>query len=440
MNSLAINDGLPRAPRILTVLVMGYAALLPFQFNVATGVNFAPADCFMLLVLLLAVGQLKYRTTAWSVWHFGIPVVFAVGSLVAAVRFGELNQYELLNKDAGLLVPFLSYAAITSAVSSWEDLRRIMRVFTMSVVLQNILCVGGFLAAYFLGVTNPFTRYGGQRLAGMLIDPNAYGGLLVAALVMCEGASAGRAPLFKGPTLWMCRLSLGMGILFTFSRSAWVGLSLALLLLCAIETRTAVRLVLSAAFAAPCLLLLMGNRFIPVFEVMASRPKQVQGRFDLIHAAYQAFTSHPFLGGGIGSFRLGEGEIAHNSAMWFLADFGIVGLIALLGFLGWFFAKSVLAYRLAPAQARPLVLALALAHTAMFGLAMGIEAFYQRHWWLVLALIASSYSLTLSPANNALLECETGGGTSPPPVSYAPRSSPGSGMSLEPGTQENEAG
>jgi putative inorganic carbon (HCO3(-)) transporter len=439
MTSFATTESIPRPPRILNVLVMGYAALLPFQFQIATGVNFAPADCLMLLVLLLAAGQLKYRTPAWSVWHFGIPVVFAVGSLVAAVRFGALDQYELLNKDAGLLLPFLSYAAITSSVKDWEDLRRIMRVFTLSVVLQNILCIGGFLGAYFFGIANPFTRYGGQRLAGMLIDPNAYGGLLVAAFVMCEGASLGRAPLFRGPTLWLCRLTLALGILFTFSRSAWVGLALALMLLCAVETRSAVRLALSAAIAAPCLLLFMGNRFIPVFEEMASRPKQVQGRFDLIHAAYQAFTSHPFLGGGIGSFRLGEGEIAHNSAMWFLADFGIVGLMVLLGFLGWFFAKSCIAYRLAPVQSRPLVLALALAHTAMFGLAMGIEAFYQRHWWLVLALIASSYSLALSPANSALLECDSGGGPGAPPASNTGPYSPGSVKAFEPEPQGSEA-
>jgi O-antigen ligase len=139
----------------------------------------------------------------------------------------------------------------------------------------------------------------------------------------------------------------------------------------------------------------MGNRFLPVFNEMASRPKQVQGRFDLIHDAFQAFAQNPILGGGIGSFRLGEGEIAHNSAMWFLADFGIVGLAVLLGFLGWFVAKGWFAYRHAPTRVQPLVLALLLAHTAMFGLAMGIEAFYQRHWWLVLGLIASSYSLTL---------------------------------------------
>jgi O-antigen ligase len=174
-----------------------------------------------------------------------------------------------------------------------------------------------------------------------------------------------------------------------------MALLLALLLLCALQTRVAIRVVLALMVAAPCLLLLMGNRFVPVFQEMASRPKQVQGRFDLIHDALQAFARHPIFGGGIGSFRLGEGEIAHNSAMWFLADFGIVGLTALLGFLGWFFLKGWFAYRFAPVREQALVLGLLLAHTAMFGLAMGIEAFYQRHWWLVMGLIASSYSLTL---------------------------------------------
>lgn len=439
-DALITFDRSPRSPRILNLLVAGYVALLPFQFSVTKGVNFAPADCLMLLVLLLAAGQLKYRKAVWSMWHFGIPVVFAAGSLVAAVRFGSLDRYELLNKDAGLLLPFLSYVAVTSCVDNWEDLRRILRVFTLSVVVQNILCVGGFLAAYFFGVANPFTRYSGMRLSGMLIDPNAYGGLLVATFVICEGASLGRAPLFGKPTLWLCRLTLGMGILFTFSRSAWVGLGLALLLVCAIQTREVLRLVLAGAIGAPCLLLLMGNRFIPVFEEMASRPKQVQGRFDLIHAAYQAFTSHPLLGGGIGSFRLGEGEIAHNTAMWFLADFGIVGLTVLLGFLGWFFVKGWFAYRSAPARGQPLVLALALAHTAMFGLAMGIEAFYQRHWWLVLGLIASSYSLTLRQANGPALSSDSGPGPATPPASYTGPSGPGLSRALEPGPQGSEVG
>jgi O-antigen ligase len=186
-----------------------------------------------------------------------------------------------------------------------------------------------------------------------------------------------------------------MGILFTFSRSAWLALVLALLVAVLVRPMVASRVFLSGLIGAPCVLLLLGQRFVPIFEVMASRPKQVQGRFDLIHDALAAFTQHPLFGGGIGSFRLMEGEIAHNTAMWFLADFGIVGLSVLLGFMGWFFVKAWFAYRTAPEREQPVVLALLLAHTAMFGLAMGIEAFYQRHWWLVLGLIASSYSLVL---------------------------------------------
>jgi hypothetical protein len=287
----------------------------------------------------------------------------------------------------------------------WQDIRHILRVFTLSVVIQNIVAVAGFLATYFYGVANPFARYGGLRLSGMLLDPNAYGGLLVTALVIVEASSWGWLPLFKNTTLWISRLTLGLGIIFTFSRSAWTSLGLALMLLLIVRTWLAGRLVLAGLIAAPCLLLVMGQRFVPVFETMASRPKQVQGRFDLAHDAFLAFTQHPLSGGGIGSFRLGEGEIAHNSAMWFLADFGVFGLVVLLGFLGWFFAKGWFAYRFAPAREQPVALALLTAHTAMFGLAMGIEAFYQRHWWLVFGLIAAGYSLALRRLSYLPTQC-----------------------------------
>ena len=66
MTSLVGCDSIPRPSGILSVLVVGYVALLPYQFEVGNGINFAPADCLMLLVLLLAAGQLKYRKPAWT--------------------------------------------------------------------------------------------------------------------------------------------------------------------------------------------------------------------------------------------------------------------------------------------------------------------------------------------------------------------------------------
>jgi O-antigen ligase len=172
-------------------------------------------------------------------------------------------------------------------------------------------------------------------------------------------------------------------------------LALAFLLLAAIRPLAALRPLLAGVVAAPCLVLILGRRFLPIFEELASRPKQVQERFDLIQQALQLFVRRPLLGGGLGSFRIAAGEVAHNSAMWFLADFGIAGLAAFGAFLAWFFAIAWFAYRFAPKNEQPIALALFLAHAAMVGVAMGIEAFYQRYWWLVLALIASSYTLTL---------------------------------------------
>src|SRR5579864_893141 len=383
---------------MLSFLVVCYAALLPYQFPVGTAINFAPADCCVLLVLLLAPGQLKYRKPAWTIWHLGLVLTFVAGSFLSALRTGELSRYDLLNKDLGLLLLLLGYAAVTSVVTDWADLRRILRVFTLSVVFQNVLAVGAFLAGYLFGIATPFTAYGGSRLSGMLIDPNAYGGLLVVTLVICEGASWGLAPLFRGLPLFLCRMTLGLGILFTFSRSAWVGLGLALVLLCMVRSIVALRLLLAALIGGPCLFLLLGQRFLPFFEQMASRPDQVQDRFTLIHDAMEAFVQHPFLGGGLGSFRIAVGTVMHNSALWFLADFGLVGLAVFCGFLGWFFIKAWNAYRLAPDEEKPVALALLLAHTAMVGLAVGIEAFYQRQWWLMLALIAASSSLVRCPA------------------------------------------
>lgn len=382
----------------LWYLTAGYVALLPYQFRVERSFNFAPADIFMLLVVLLAAGQLKYRREQWSFWHFAIPMVLAVGSLVASLRFGNLARYEFLNKDAGLVLPLLSYTAAASASTDWLTLRGLLRVFVVGVVIENMVAVAGYFAGYYFGVSTPFTQYAGMRLSGMLTDPNAYGGLLVVALVIAETATWGESPLFGRRMLWVARITLILGILFTFSRSGWVALTAAMTLLAVVRTGVVARLAAAVLAGIPLLLLVMGRSFVPFFEEMASRPEQVQGRFDLIDQALAAFARHPLPGGGLGSFRLGAGEVAHNSAMWFLADFGVVGLVVLLGFLGWFFVRGWMAYRLAPAAERPVVLSLLAAHAAMCGLAMGIEAFYQRQWWLIFGWIAAAHSLALQPA------------------------------------------
>jgi O-antigen ligase len=359
--------------------------------------NFALADACLPLILVLAAGQLKYRKPAWSTWHLALLLVFAAGSLVTAMQISALGRFALMNKDLGLVLLFFSYAAVTSATRDWRDVRRVLRILVVSAVLQNVAGVACFLAAYWFGVQT-FVLYDGKRLAGMLLDPNAYGGFLVVTIAICEASSWGRAPLLTRSELWFARATLGLGLLFTFSRSAWASLGLVLLVLCAFRRQMAVRIAVVGAVAVPTLLLLKQTRFLSFVTHMAGRAEVGETRFQLFQHAWAQFADSSPVGGGLGSFVANNGTIAHNTAMWYLADFGIVGLTVLVGFMYWFVRRSLAAYRLAPEHEKPIVLALLLAHVGMMGLAMGIEASYQRHWWLTLALIASSYRVALGDA------------------------------------------
>lgn len=379
--------------RLLNFLVLAYVALLPYQIQVSRQMRVAPADLVLFAIALLVPGALRLPRYAWGVWHLALLMVFAVGTFMTALHSGQLSRYVVLNKDIGLLLLFFTYVVIVSAATDWERVRTILRVFVISVVFQNVIAVAAFFITYFFAIETPFTRYGGTRLSGMLIDANAYGGLLCMTLAICEGASFGPRPLFRGLPLFFCRLTLSMGILLTFSRSAWLGLLVALLWLCIVRPKAAVWLVSAGLAGVSAALLFRGSRFLELLANMASRPEQVTGRLALIHESLADFARHPFWGGGIGNFQEVQGVIPHNTALWFLADMGMVGLIVLLGYLGWFLVKGVDAYRWAGAGNKPVLLGLLLANISMFGLAMGIEAFYQRHWWVIQALIAASYCI-----------------------------------------------
>jgi putative inorganic carbon (HCO3(-)) transporter len=386
-----------RGTRAMMWFVLAYVALMQVQLTFepgTTGFRIAPADLCLLLALAVAPGQLRYRRPAWTIWHTALVFVFLIGTLVEAFNEGVLSRYVVLNKDIGLGFLFLSYAAITSVATDWHQIRRIVSTFTISVAVMNVIAVGAYLVAYRLHTDNLFTAYGGSRLAGLVVDPNAYGGLLATALALAEGASWGTHPLFRPWMRVFLRTSLGLGLLFTFSRSAWIALALALALLCTVRRGMALKFALGGAAGIVAVFLVMGPRFLDFFKNMASRPEQVEGRFELLHDAWTQFSTYPWIGGGLSSFFMKEGTMVHNTAFWFLADFGIVGLLIFIGFVAWFFRAAWTAFILAPRPERPVALATAMAHLALVGLMMGIEGFYQRHWWMILALISSAYMNT----------------------------------------------
>ncbi|MFB3778142.1 MAG: O-antigen ligase family protein [Bryobacteraceae bacterium] len=367
--------------------LLAYVALLPYQWAPAEHLRLGIADLCLACYLLFGIARMRIRREAWGPWHMALFSVFALGLLVIVLRTGSLSNYVILNKAVGLLVLLASYWAITTEAGSWPQMRKVMRVFVLGVSLQNVFALAALLASYLAGVNFSFVNYGNERLSGMMYDPNAYGGLLVTALAFNTLGSTGPSPVTRGLLKHLCNMTLALGVIFTFSRSAWMSLAAVWLTFLFLRPGPAMRMLAALSAALPVLVVFIGLGLVSP-QRMLNRPDTIEGRVELIDEAMAQFRKYPVFGMGLGGFREHNGIIVHNTPLWFLVDFGLVGLGVFFGFLGWTFLSGLNTYLASGTAQRPYVHAVLAANSGMLGLSMGIEAFYQRHWWLCFALIA----------------------------------------------------
>lgn len=369
--------------------VMGYIICLPAQIDFGGAFRIAPSDLFLMLGLFAAGFHLKLDRRIFSSWHWGMLFIFVLASFVSIWRNGFITQYALLQKDIGFILLLLTYIMLVQAADSWERLYKMLRFFLISVLLLN----GVALFAFFSGVKVPFMVQDG-RLSGMLIDPNAYGGLLVTAFAIHIMTSGEKIKLLRGWVSILATISLAGGIMMTFSRSSWIGLFLVLLTLLITKPSRLIKIGMGFGVAFIALLLYKGTAYLNVLESMSSRPSQIQSRLDIIDKAVDWIAQSPLLGIGLGSYNYELRIIIHNTPIWFLTEFGLLGLIVYGGFMIWFFIVGIRSYRAADPIHRPIIMALLLSHAAMIGLSMGIEALFQRYWWFMMAMNGACIRLT----------------------------------------------
>jgi O-antigen ligase len=241
----------------------------------------------------------------------------------------------------------------------------------------------------------------------MLIDPNAYGGLLAVTFAVHAITYYSPKPILGGIAGGILAVTLVAGILFTYSRSTWISVTFLLCIAMAMNWRRAGYLLCTIAVIIAIVWFMADVDYLDEMAEMAKRPDQVEVRVEVLNRAMALFLENPVFGVGLGMFdtvaretdRLSESYavIIHNTTAWFLTEFGLVGFAMFAAFIVWYWVTGFKAYRAAPVAEKPVVLGLVAAHTAMMGLSMGIEALYQRHWWLVMALIAASRNAAETP-------------------------------------------
>ncbi len=299
----------------------------------------------------------------------------------------------------------------------------------------DIFCKSLMLLAVTLGLVDywPFLQtLRGQlatdyfRMEAWIGNPNAFG-LLMAVLACIYISQASFKSLF-GKKLDQLFLAILLGLMvFSGSRSAWLGFGIGVISLFFVRALPIRLFVQSVAMAIAFVLITFNISLIErwITKNWAQVPQSMQSDVvnnEPIHVtpyvveAYQRRTDaginhrvaimrtglsmwelHPFFGIGLGSFlwsekQKGNSAAIHMTAGWWLVEMGVIGLLVFSGFFIWIIRR--LWYIQTVSTKRPVAIA---AWTMMFvfiSASLGMEVMYQRYLWFILGWAISIPSKT----------------------------------------------
>jgi len=392
--------------RVLRWFVGMWVFFLPVQFVMKGFLipRLAPSDLVLVVFLVYFLGSgMSYDRRLWPLSVSFLILSFLLANLVFTLSFGEVNKWAVWNRTAGLLVLVLSFLMVSLYGSlRWQNIHTMVRLFIRVVTLHALVA----MLIWRLGLNERFhANYMNARLAGFLIDPSAFGGLLVCAFLLAIVVYFRRGALFRPVEGMISTSILALGIFLTYSRSCWVALAVGLAF--TLFTRRVRHIVLTAVVLSAVTAVAYwmvpvalesgdeSNSAYATSEYMATRENTIEGRMTLNLQALGLFMESPIWGKGLGYTVSGRGaHLIHNTYLWILAEFGAIGFAVFIWFLLTFFNRGRYAMGHSSSQRLSVNTGLLAVFVAMAGLALGVEGLNQRHWWLVMALISSSYVLT----------------------------------------------
>jgi len=391
---------------MLSWLVPLWVFLLPIQFEWKDFIipRFAPAD--VLLIAYLPYFLSRGLTETRRFWHNSLTALiacFLLGNVVFYFTTGKVSNWAISNKTLGLLVVILSYSMVGAYASAgWDRIHRLTRWFVRVATLHALVAILAF--ALGLSAKLHVNYAGGLRLAGFLIDPNAFGGLLAAAFVIALAIYFRRGPLYRPVEGVVSCSLLAIGTLLTFSRSCWLGLiagTLVAFLVGRVSHRVVSAVVvlmlgLVVYFAVPTVVESEAPEAAWKFtEHMATRRVSIEGRMEHMDKGLKLFAESPIWGKGLGYMsEVARGGIVHNTFIWLLVEMGVLGAAAIIWFMVGHFRRAAFNVRHSREAYSAVNTGLLCGFVTLAGLSAGIEALNQRHWWFIIALISASYLLT----------------------------------------------
>jgi hypothetical protein len=388
------------------LLPLGAATAVFFQIHLPTGngsisVNLADPIAVVggILFVLHHIGKgwPRWRIPGVALWVAAASAVLALSIVHGWMSFGW-TEWAFVNKGLGWLM-LLCYAATGALiVRRAQDVgfERLLQAFAVSGVAIAALDIGFVVldrldVDLLAGLVEP-------RIAGLSQNPNAFALMLA---VVLAALIALRAHGVAGVAMMATAL---IGIWFTGSRAAFIAVPFVLgaALIAGAAPRPIVKSVAAAAsFVAGLAALqfvlanLLGNAgagwgVIDVFErTDVVTAQHIQTIFD----GLAMFMAQPLFGAGLGAYihdqatAVGTPLVIHSTAVWLLAETGLVGFAVFAAAALRLLAEAV--WR----RAEPAALMLLLTLCAFGVVSMAHEMLYQRALWLVLGAVLAMPAL-----------------------------------------------
>jgi len=401
---LALAGLLYRFPPPLALAVAGGTALIAAlalalaDYHAAVAVAFAlvgvqviepaPADGVFCVLMAIAFASRRFRLRAVP-----LPILLVLGTLLA---FNLLSAVQVADPERA--ASFLAITIFLAALALWltgyvrtqARARLVARAYLVAAVSSAALGV----LALFVPVPAAEVLTVGARARALFQDPNVFGPFMIPALlIVIEEILQPRLLSARLATKAAMTAILALGVLFSYSRGAWLNLAVALLVVGATLSlrrggaRRAFALLAVAGVAAAVVIGTVAATGSGDFLADRARPQLYDAeRFSGQRAGVESALIYPF-GVGPGQYESIAEISAHSLYARVLGEQGFPGLLALLVLLA---LTLGLALRNAAAGRGTWGLGSAALLGAWCGLLVNsffIDTLHWRHVWIVAALI-----------------------------------------------------
>ena len=374
----------------LVLAIAAYDLAIAIGVILLAAVRFEPAPTDVVFAVLIAVGLVTSR------FHLRRALPAAVLLVGTFLAFNLLSAVDASDgRRAASFLGITIYVAafgvwLASYVTSRPIAQRVARAYVSVAVVSAVVSTLALVVS-FPG-HDLFTRIG--RAEGLFKDPNVFGPFLVpAALIVIEEIVSPRLLPGRRVTKLLAFLALTLGVVFSYSRAAWLNLVVGLVVVLLIlgcrrgggrRAARALAVVVVAIVAAGAAIAFTGS--LSFLEERAQVQSYDTSRFGAQSESLAWAVRYPF-GIGPGQFEKYAGIAAHSLYARSLAEEGIPGFLAILALM---LATLCWAARNAVLGRDTYGIGSATLLGAWCGLLVNgifVDSLHWRHLWAVAALI-----------------------------------------------------